>query len=371
MIPLDKNNTSTGIGSAQATAQPRFSTSSFKSKVIEVLAETQTIHLEKDIDQRINAILCKSSPNFMLTYQTFEEIKKEVLATIPSNHPDATEISENIDTVFNRIFAAVKWENTLDRNNVEKFLDLYREFVIKNDNEGENSCFFKNEWILDENHVFDLTNFHNKQFDYRNLEVSLQLHEIQEIYQTRGVIQLRPIDKSATTLIIGCGNGRLSNCGGLAHAFKSNYYLKDGYDGKYSLNHLHPEAVTIDPSLAANPTIVAFFGNQQVSQIFEGQKFDKIIFEGYFTSSEQKFRKFDLFHLLNKNGQIFSCTNSTRGPQPIDCWDKAHINNEPHPFFQPFFDGDGKECVLDVYGDPYYPKDIITMYNEMYDEECC
>ena len=47
----------------------------------------------------------------------------------------------------------------------------------------------------------------------RNLDIEIPIEQIKAIYEQHGVIQLRSIDKSINTLILGCGNGRLCNAG--------------------------------------------------------------------------------------------------------------------------------------------------------------
>ncbi|MGL5742066.1 MAG: hypothetical protein ACRCXC_05710 [Legionella sp.] len=48
----------------------------------------------------------------------------------------------------------------------------------------------------------------------------------------------------------------------------------------YRADHAHPEAITIDPCMSKNPTIVGMFGWQPMAGFFKDMYFSKIVFEG-------------------------------------------------------------------------------------------
>lgn len=78
------------------------------------------------------------------------------------------------------------------------------------------------------------------------------------------------------TLIIGCGNLRPYTEGLDVHSI-------DNYGGDkriYRMNHTHKECDTIDPDFARNPTIVASFGATDITELFQGHKYKKILIEG-------------------------------------------------------------------------------------------
>ena len=85
------------------------------------------------------------------------------------------------------------------------------------------------------------------------------------------------------------------------------------YECEYSLKHMHPDAVTIDCNIAANPTICAFIGHQKVAALFEGRKFDRIIFEGFFptllSENQIAFLRKDIATLLQKDGNVYQDTS--------------------------------------------------------------
>lgn len=303
------------ITSAQGeekVSHPR-STQSFIRRFLDAASHEIDEDLLKELTQFCS--MGDLANDMLLTRQTFDWIKEEIL-----NHVK----NDKIEEILNQTFAEIKWQNTLNRDDAEDFLKLYRDFVIANDSDGPESCFLKNDlWITDDTHVFKLDIPYYNEFDYRNLEVTLPMQQIRQIYETERVIQLRPIDPSATTLIIGCGNGRLSCAGGSSYGFNAEKtpWSKEPwkvYARKHSVEHLHPGVITIDPQLAANPTLVAYFGDQPVSKIFKGQKFDTIIFEGYYSDYPQKFRKSDLIELLSENGRLY--IDYCAGPVPLEQW---------------------------------------------------
>ncbi len=293
------------------TSHPPRSLSIFIHEIKAALATAEDSEGWNEAVSTVNQTLSRAGMDCLLTYQIFDQIKKNACGQLPSGNAPSSKIREKMEKIFDETFARVKWNNILNKNNIQEFLQLYRNFVIKNDEDREESCLFKTQtWILNEDHAFSLEKMYNCEFDYRNLEVTLPLEKIQEIYHVHGVVQLRPIDPSAKILIIGCGNGRLSCGGGSSLAFDNPMILfgKETlgiYNRDYSIKHQHPGAITIDPSLSANPTILGYFGNQPLSPLFKGQKFDTIIFEGYFDSRQQRFRKSDLANLLSEQGAIY------------------------------------------------------------------
>ncbi len=181
----------------------------------------------------------------------------------------------------------VFWSNQslLDYTNIDWFLKtLYHPFLALF--ADESYAFIKNDWPLGK----------FKTYLPCDVQVELSFDNIKTNFQKYRMLQLREIDQDAEVLIIGCGNGRLSDMGG--------YPNKD--DKEYALDHIHYGEVTLSPDLTDNPTIIAFFNDQIISPIFKGKKFKKIIFEGYFPGSGTNPENCqDLLKLLDTKGDIY------------------------------------------------------------------
>ncbi len=139
-------------------------------------------------------------------------------------------------------------------------------------------------------------------FDWKHLNVKVPIKKIEEIAKKTGVIQLRPVNPADRILIVACGNKPLANSGGYPFCDKEEAE-------EYHFRHTHKGAVTIDPFLAMNPTIVAFFGMHHFPMIEDGQ-FDLIVIEGTKISDTAEGRK-ELNRLLSKNGKVCSIYDGT------------------------------------------------------------
>lgn len=104
-------------------------------------------------------------------------------------------------------------------------------------------------------------------------------------------IVLRP-PNTQTMLVIGCGNS------------PDQQEIIDA-------GHEHADAVTLDPNILMNPTIVASFGdNANLINAFDGHTFDVIVFEGTVPSGLHCHAL--LQQLLNHGGCVILMPINTR-----------------------------------------------------------
>jgi hypothetical protein len=249
--------------------------------------------------------------DLLLTTDSFELIKWRAIQNINKNLQGCPQLSRIIQIVsenYDWVFQYVQ-RNALTPERVRDMWPLYSNFLEKY------ALKYSPMLICFEMFRDRLSYIHDaSSLNYRNIHVECSIEEMQRVYAEHGVLQLRPIDKNAKILIIGCGNGR--NTGGAGEAFDWNNPSDGDCYRKYSLEHNHPRnVVTIDPDLAANPTIVAFFGDQSVAQLFAGQQFDQIIFEGFYSFTSQAYRRSDIEALLSPTGKVY--LDEGPGPQEL------------------------------------------------------
>jgi len=154
-------------------------------------------------------------------------------------------------------------------------------------------------------------------------DVTLNLSTIHSIFEKHRVIQLRPY-LNQKVLIVGCGN---NPCFDLD-------FIDDETGESYRDQHIHNDAATIDPDIARNPTVVAFFGYQELPMFPDGA-FDKIYFEGFCFEPEEGdaldelgILTKQLYRLLNEGGKFYSNQNhvlTKRGPYLIERYDGQDI----------------------------------------------
>lgn len=108
-------------------------------------------------------------------------------------------------------------------------------------------------------------------------------------------IQLRPILKHETKIVIGCGNNPTSLYYNVPYCNKRNIELKKLNIKKCSCKtHLHENCVTIDPDISMNPTIITMFGKCKL-EFLKSHSFKKIETEGvnlnYFSDYKNEKRR--------------------------------------------------------------------------------
>jgi hypothetical protein len=153
----------------------------------------------------------------------------------------------------------------LNEKSADQFFKLYQRFFDKAITKLRDAGDFK--WMAEE-----FSSVRECPFSWKDLDISMPIEKIEEVLERTQILQLRPIHNRAKTLVVGCGNVPLADMGG--------YPLKeDDYSEKYKKEHQHLNAITINPHLASNPTLVGFFGGQCFPMLKDAQ-FDLIAIEG-------------------------------------------------------------------------------------------
>ncbi len=128
-------------------------------------------------------------------------------------------------------------------------------------------------------------NFDNLDIDYQNGYPKYYYNQ-NNIY----AIQLRPILKNETKLIIGCGNNPTSLYYHFPYSKERNNEIKNnGYNRCKYKNHLHLNSVTIDPDISMNPTIITMFGKCTLP-FLQNASFENIETEGVNLDYFEKFK---------------------------------------------------------------------------------
>lgn len=179
--------------------------------------------------------------------------------------------------------------NLINESNADKIFSLYANFFEKFSKE--------NSKIID--HLAWMKNdFSSKDccdFAWRKLDIHIPINEMEKTLDKTGILQLRPISKDCKVLVVGCGNLPIANAGGDPISYEDENYQK---------RHAHINAITINPHLAANSTLVAIFGAQKFPMIESGQ-FDLIVIEGT-TICDTPVGREELERLRSPHGQIVS-----------------------------------------------------------------
>jgi len=278
--------------------------------------------------------------NLLVVRFTKEKIKEQACDWVEerlrysSNHSNITKervekIQTKVSKIFDDVFDEFQKPN-LNAKGIQKLLEIFHTFTGQKLDHG----YFKKD------------NGHNEFEDfYSDIEVTVPLEDMEKQLHDKGYFQLRPIEKSAKKLIIGCGNGRLSCCGSRPNYMgfhkQLQFYCPSTqqddksieYHRKYSIAHNHnsKEYVTIDPELASNATIVARFGETPIAELFNGQKFDEIIFEGYWPKNPGPSMQSDILDLLNEGGKVIL--------------DVGHIIDKTYLFVEPLQPRDRRPCL--------------------------
>lgn len=164
--------------------------------------------------------------------------------------------------------------------------------------------------------------------EWQRLNVELPLDEIEEIAKKTGILQLRRIDPNCKTLVIGCGSLPLVECSGNPTDTSDPYVMK----------HEHKKAITINPDLASNPTLVAYFGDQEFPMLYD-QQFHLIVIEGTKISDTPKGRE-ELGRITFKDGHVLLETGDAAGREfswednAAEHWHASYVA----PFIVPGFE---------------------------------
>lgn len=148
------------------------------------------------------------------------------------------------------------------------------------------------------------------QYDVEQLTIdsSFTPEAIQHAYDHYKIIPLRRFNPDTNILIIGCGNYPLSDSGGNALNLKKHDAIE------YRSEHAHMNAITLDPCMSKNPTIVGMLGWQPLAPYFKGKRFEKIVLEGVnlFGDSNLRYLMSDLEALLDPHGLIIGAYSKGR-----------------------------------------------------------
>lgn len=147
----------------------------------------------------------------------------------------------------------------------------------------------------------DFLSVKNCLFPWRDLDVQLSSEEMGIVLSETGILPLRPVPQNSKILIVGCGNEPIADAGGYPLALKSD---KNETSAQYQREHKHFNAITINPHLGHNPTLVGFFGAQKFPMLKTGQ-FDLIVIEGT-NVEDTEIGRDEVQRLLNSSGQIVS-----------------------------------------------------------------
>ena len=184
----------------------------------------------------------------------------------------------------------------LDKKKAEKLFLLYNRFL-----EMHNVSYA--EWIK-----ADFQSVETCIYPWKDLDVQLSIEEMESILEKTGVLQLRPIPENCRIAVIGCGNEPIASANGSALAAKDQH---DPESEAYRRVHKHAGAVTINPHLAHNPTIVAFFGRQELPMLKSGE-LDLIVIEGTMIDDTDIGRQ-ELQRLRSLNGRVVSSHGDKQG----------------------------------------------------------
>ncbi len=176
---------------------------------------------------------------------------------------------------------------SLDEKQADKVFALYRKFL-----DGAPRMDFP--WMLDE-----FQSVKTCPYSWGDLDIGISCEKMEKVLGQTGVLPLREPDKDCRVLVVGCGNGPIVNEGGYPLASK---HLDEEESEEYRGLHEHRDAITINPHLAANPTIVGYFGLQSFPMLADDQ-FDLIVIEGISIEFTIKGEE-ELNRILSMKGEI-------------------------------------------------------------------
>jgi len=184
-----------------------------------------------------------------------------------------------------------------------KIAELYDQLQLEFPANGEffKTClenfYPKQMFFKQENKIVEIIQY---DVDKLTIDSSITADEIKYAFDNYRVIPLRKINPLLNTLIIGCGNNPISDSGG------NPLNLKNFEHAEYRSEHYHSSAITIDPCMSKNPTIVGMFGWQPIAGLFGGKQFKKIVLEGVNLFDDPNLAHIlaDLAALLLPNGLI-------------------------------------------------------------------
>lgn len=159
----------------------------------------------------------------------------------------------------------------LNESEQRELWDIYIQF-LENHNEKIVELYSKNAKAWANNEFISLRTEDLQNWDYQlighqiaQLTIELPFDQIKTIFKEKGVIQLRPAS-TASKLLLGCGNSPIVSA------------LQNYYPEMFKF-HTHQEYITINPDIFMNPTIVAYFGTDNLEAILPKNHFNEIATE--------------------------------------------------------------------------------------------
>lgn len=211
---------------------------------------------------------------------------------------------KTITTILMLLFTIPNISNSMQSEQNENKIDeiSYFNLIQEQINEMQKFETMDLQWYLKVRHS-------NQEKIFSTLDIQLPKDKIVEYFTKYGVIVNRMPQHDI--LIVGCGNLPKYQEDIFAH-------MIDNYGEKaplYRSKHSHPEADTIDPDYARNPTIIGYFASQLLTDLFKDEfdyqhKYKEIIFEGYFPSEIRHDQYYKNAHaeefedLLQKDGIV-------------------------------------------------------------------
>ena len=215
--------------------------------------------------------------------------------------------------------------NQLSENQANELFGVYRDYMNASSSHEANI------------YAEDFPSVEKCIFAWQKLNVSLPLDEIKKTLKKDGVLQLRSIDSKCRTLIVGCGNRPLANAAGYPIGLHDD-------EPDYVNRHIHEGAITINPHLASNPTLVGFFGLQAFPVIADSQ-FDLIVIEGT-RIEDTMIGRSELKRIASKTAQILSTLGNLNGRE--FSWEDNSKNGWDKDYIPPSF-------VMDLATHPCFP----------------
>lgn len=175
----------------------------------------------------------------------------------------------------------------LSEEEADKIFALYRKFI--DEAPAQRYPWMKEEFLsVEKCHYY-----------WQDLDIGVSDETMGKVLSETGVLPLREVDKDCRILVVGCGNNPIADDRGYPLAAR---HCNVDKSERYRECHEHREAITINPLLAANPTLVGFFGAQKFPMLADGQ-FDLIAIEGTMIEDTPVGRE-ELKRLLSSHGAV-------------------------------------------------------------------
>lgn len=168
-------------------------------------------------------------------------------------------------------------------------------------------CQADDTWSLKDRGFYSNESKTEEIFNTLKPHLELSMEAMKQYQKTYNVIVHR--QPHHDTLIVGCGN---------ILPYREGFFVFfiDNYGGPapiYRAKHAHTNCDTIDPDFARNPTIVGGFGYTDITPIFNGHRYKRIILEGI-RVGDSPYAIQLLHNLLDDNGYVFTNYGGPENP---------------------------------------------------------